>query len=150
MELISVREVAKLVNKTESMIYYMVNVKGLFTKHPTGSSSPIYLLDKDEVLEHFHTREPRKDYSTFLSTTSVIVDGEEYISLRKASTLLNLSNGRIRYLADKYSVKTTPAVTPKRGSTVHNLVCLSEIMEVAEAENRITEIRDALKNKRGH
>jgi hypothetical protein len=148
MELITVREIAKLVGKTESMIYYMVNVKDLFTKYPTGMPSPIYLLDKDEVLCHFNTREPRKDYSNFLTTTSVTIDGEEYVSIRKAATLLNLSNNRTAYLANKYSIKTTPIVTPKRGSTVHNLICLPEIMEVIEAENRITEIRESLNNKR--
>lgn len=152
MELIKVKEVALLVNKTPSMVYYLANVKGIFTKYPTGkqggSPEGVYLLDKNEVVSYFQNKEPRKDYSNFLQTASVIVDGEEYVSTRSASLILGLSENRARYLAMKYSVKTTEIATPnERGSKIHSLICLPEIKQIYEVESKIAELRDSLPKK---
>ena len=147
--MIKVKEVALLVNKTPAMIYYLANVKGIFTKYPTGkhggSREGVYLLDKNEVLSYFQNREPRKDYSNFLQTASVIVEGKEYVSTRSASLILGISENRARYLARKYSVKTTEISTPRdRGSTIHSLICLPEIKEIYEIESKISALRDSL------
>lgn len=138
-----------IVNKTPSMIYYLANVKGIFTKYPTGlpsSSGAIYMLDKNEVVSYFENKEPRKDYNTFLGTTSVIVEGEEYVSIRRASILLGLPEGRIRYLTRKYSVKTTKVLAPRgrKSKVVHSLICLAEIKEISEIEFKIVELKSSL------
>lgn len=143
------RKVATIVNKTPSMIYYLANVKGIFTKYPTGlpaSSGAIYMLDKNEVVSYFGNKEPRKDYGTFLGTTSVFVEEEEYVSIRRASILLDLPEGRIRYLTRKYSVKTTKVVSPRGRKTkvAHSLISLSEIKKINEVESKITELRSSL------
>ena len=152
MELITVREVAMIVNKTPSMIYYLANVKGIFTKYPTGlPASPgaaIYMLDKNEVVSYFENKEPRKDYNTFLGTTSVFVEEEEYVSIRRASILLDLSEGRIRYLTRKYSVKTTKVLSPpnrgRKSKVVHSLICLKEMKKISETEFKIMELKSSL------
>jgi hypothetical protein len=150
MELITVRKVAMIVNKTPSMIYYLANIKGIFTKYPTGlppsPGAPIYMLNKNEVVSYFENKEPRKDYNTFLGTTSVFVEEEEYVSIRRASILLDLSEGRIRYLTRKYSIKTTKVLSPRgrKSKVVHSLICLKEMKEISEIEFKIMELKSSL------
>ena len=144
------REVATIVNKTTSMIYYLANVKGIFTKYPTGlpasSGNAIYMLDKNEVVSYFENKEPRKYYGTFLGSTSVFVEEEEYVSIRRASILMGLPEGRIRYLTRKYSVKTTKVLSPRgrKSKVVHSLICLAEIKEISETEFKIMELKSSL------
>ena len=144
------RDVALLVDKTPSMIYFLANVKEIFTKYPTGKQrgapEGVYLLDKNEVVSYFQNKEPRKDYSTFLGITSVFVEGEEYVSIRRASILLGVSERRARYLAEKYSVKTTELTSPRspKSKVLHSLICLSEIKEIYDIESKIAQLRDSL------
>jgi hypothetical protein len=150
MKLIKVNEAAMLVDKTPSYIYYLVNVKGVFTRYPTGlpsgSLEGMYLLDKNEVVSYFENKEPRKDYNTFLGTTSVFVEEEEYVSIRRASILLGLPERRIRYLTKKYSVKTTEVLSPRgrKSKVVHSLICLAEMKEISETEFKIMELKSSL------
>jgi hypothetical protein len=148
MELITVREAAMLVNKTPSYVYYLVNVKNVFTRYPTGlphTSGSIYLLDKNEVISYFNNKKPRTDYSTFL-TNSVFVEGEEYVSIRRASVLIGLPERRTRYLAEKYSVSRTEVLAPrgKKSKITHSLICLAEIKKISETEFKIMELKSNL------
>jgi len=104
------------------------------------------MLDKNEVVSYFQNKEPRKDYGTYLGATSVFVEEEEYVSIRRASILVGLPEGRIRYLTRKYSVKTTKVLSPRgrKSKVFHSLICLAEIKEISEIEFKIDKLRSSL------
>lgn len=150
MNLISVDEAAELASKTPSMIYYLANQKVL-TKYPVSDKAygaPTYLVDADEVLRYYETKEPRTDYSTFLDTMTVTVDGEDYVSITAASKILNQTDSRIRYMTQKYEVRSTKVVKPKKGLYSHDFYCLRELSEINETVSKIIELRSFIDAKR--
>lgn len=146
MNLVSVYKAADLVGKTPNMIYYLAN-QNVFTKHPAANRSygdPVYLLDANEVVSYYQNKEPRTDYSTFLNTASVVIDGEEYVSLQLASTILNQTHSRIRYITQRYEVRSTTVTKPRKGSVPHMLFCLRELSDINETVAKILELRGFL------
>jgi hypothetical protein len=144
MNLISVDEVAALMNKSTSLIYLLVK-RGFITKHPitkTSGRSPEYLVDSDEIVEYYKNKTPR-DYKTFLQGV-VVVDGEDYVTLREASRRLNQTESRVRYIAEKYRVRSTELTKPGGGDIWHKFFCLSELKELNETVNKIVELRGFL------
>jgi hypothetical protein len=144
MNLMSVDEVAALMNKSTSLIYLLVK-RGFIAKHPitkTSGRAPEYLVDSEEVAEYYKNKTPR-NYKTFLQGV-VVVDGEDYVTLREASRRLNQTESRVRYIADKYRVRSTELTKPDGGETWHKFFCLSELKELNETVNKIVELRGFL------
>jgi hypothetical protein len=144
MNLVSVEEAAHTIGKTPSMIYLLVK-RGFAVKHPapeTFGRGPGYLVDTEEIAEYYKNKTPR-DYKTFLQGV-VVVDGEEYVTLREASRRLNQTESRVRYVATKHEVRSTERTKPGGGDTWHKFYCLAELEELNEAVNKIIELREFL------
>jgi hypothetical protein len=148
MNLVSVDEASVLMNKTTSLIYLLVK-RGLITKHPapkTLGRGPEYLVDSEEIVEYYKNKTPR-DYKTFLQGV-VVVDGEDYVTLREASRRLNQTESRVWYIATKYEVRSTERTKPGGGKIWHKFFCLNELKELNEAVNKIVELREFLASTR--
>lgn len=145
MNLVSVTEAATLIGKTPSMIYLLVK-RGLISRHritDIHSKGPAYLVDTEEIAKYYENKTPR-DYRTFLQGV-VIVDGEEYVTLREASRRLKQTETRVRYVASKYEVSSTEVTNPAGGEILHKFFCLTELEEFNETVNKIVELRESLK-----
>jgi hypothetical protein len=148
MNLVSAVEAANLIGKTPSMIYLLIK-RGFISKHPIANQSwkgPVYLVDSEEIAEYYKNKTPR-DYKTFLQGV-VVVDGEEYVTLREASRRLNQTEQRVRNIAYKYEVRSTELTKPGGGKTWHKFFCLSELKELNDTVNKIVELREFLANTR--
>jgi hypothetical protein len=149
MNLVSVDEASHIVGKTTSMIYLLVK-RGVVVKHPapqideyqSKGKGPLYLVDTEEIAEYYKNKTPR-DYKTFLNG-AVVIDGEEYVTLREASRRLNQIESRVRYIAVNYQVKSTQVTKPSGGEVWHKLFCLAEIEEFNDTINKIVELRKFL------
>lgn len=146
MNLVSVTEAANLIGKTPSMIYLLAK-RGLITRYritSTDIKGPSYLVDSEEIVKYYENKTPR-DYRTFLQGV-VVVDGEEYVTLREASRRLKQTETRVRYIASKYDIRSTDVANPAGGETLHRFFCLTELKEFNETVNKIIELRESLKN----
>ncbi len=135
-------------NKTPSFVYLLVK-RGLIAKHPapeTLGRGPEYLVDSEEIVEYYKNKIPR-DYKTFLQGV-VIVDGEDYVTLREASRRLNQAEHRVWYIANTYEVRSTERTKPGGGKTWHKFYCLAELKELNETVNKIVELRKFLARAR--
>lgn len=149
MNLVSPYEAARLIGKTPSMIYLLVK-RELITRHPapytdeyqSKGKGPVYLVDTEEIAEYYKNKTPR-DYKTFLQGV-VVVDGEDYVTLREASRRLNQTESRVRYTANNYEVSSTEVTKPGEGKTRHKFYCLTELKEINETVNKIVELREFL------
>lgn len=150
MNLVSVDEAATVVGKTSSMIYFLTS-RNVIAKHPQEGSeyaAPKYLVDADEVVSYYKNKKPRTDYSNFLSTACVTVDGEEYVTIQTASEILNQTHSRLWNIANKYEVRITTVTKPRKGSIPHKLYCLRDLSEINETVSKIVELREFLASTR--